>query len=188
MQSREDDSDKRITIVPEEDEYELLPRKDVKELKEELRKVKEFDVAPTKQLHVSINELNTKIDRLIAIFDEACKDVKIEDGGLSFQEKMKPLVEKMNKILEQNGEIAEGIVALADVIKDFRSDLESPSVLREAHKEMLAPQESVPPPLFSPTPSFGEQGFSHISELQDISEAPTNPPPESPHKKRLFGF
>src|SRR3989344_8433907 len=112
-----------------EEEYEILPHKEITELKDQLEKLKSFEVAPTKKLTVNLVELNAKIEKLLNIFEEASRQINVEEGGLTFQEKMRPIFEKMNKILEQNSEIAEGIVAVADLIKDFRTDLESKGLL-----------------------------------------------------------
>lgn len=104
----------------EEDEYELLPHKEIEDLKEELAKLKEFEIAPSKRLQVSLLELNTKLDKMLTIFEDATHELRVEEGGLSFTEKMRPLLEKMNKILEQNSEIASGILALADMVKEVK--------------------------------------------------------------------
>ena len=97
---------------PTEEEYELLPHKEIEDLKDELAKLKEFEIAPSKKLQLSLLELNNKLDKMVTIFEDASHEMKIEEGGLSFTDKMKPLLEKMNKILEQNSEIASGILAL----------------------------------------------------------------------------
>lgn len=147
---------------PEEEEYELLPHKEIEELKEELAKMKEFEIAPSKKLQVSLLEVNQKLDKLITIFEDATHEMKIEEGGLTFTEKMKPLLEKMNKILEQNSEIASGILALADMVKDVKE--ETPAYERAGP----SPGPGVPPPS-GPTPP-GKAGM----------EAPPAPPGRTP--------
>jgi len=81
-----------------EEQYELVPYKEIQDLKHELSKLKEIPIPTTKKLQVSIDELAMKLDRLTAIFEEAGHEIKTEEGGLTFQEKMKPLFEKMNKL------------------------------------------------------------------------------------------
>jgi len=137
------------------DEYELLPHKEIEELKEELSKLKEFEIAPSKKLHVSLLELNTKLDKLLTIFGDAAHEMRVEEGGLSFIEKMKPLLEKMNKILEQNSEIASGILALADMVKEGRESEIKPIGMQEPNipfprgpmpgMPMMPPQRQMPP-------------------------------------------
>ena len=129
----------------EYEEYELLPHKEIEELRGELHKLKEFEITPTKKLKVGLVELNIKLEKMLKIFDEAREEIKLEEGGLSFHEKMKPMVEKMNKILEQNSEIAEGIVAIADLVKDLKEGLEE--------KGITARPAITPEPLGAPRPA-----------------------------------
>lgn len=189
----------------DDENYEVLSETELRDLRDEVKKAKDFEIHPSKTLHLSVNELNSKLDKFIAIFEEAGKEIKLEEGGLSFQEKMRPLAEKMNKILEQNSEIAEGIIAVADMVNDFKKDLETKGVLVNENK-----QEAVLPPPQQPFP-----GVRHFEPLQfqprmpvqaqmqaqmnlqnvriapppfESPRAPTAPPPMSPPKKRLFGL
>ena len=134
------DADKMTSSPTDEgDEYEILPEKDIQNLKDELRKLKDFEIMPSKKLGVQLIELNTKLDKLLSIFEEATTALQLEEGGMSFKDKMKPLVEKMNKILEQNSEIAQGIVAVADLVKDLREDMGKGVTVRESEVEPPAP-------------------------------------------------
>ncbi len=156
--------------IPEEgDEYEILPQKEISELKEELRKLKEFEITPSKKLGVQLVELNAKIDKLLSIFEEATTALQIEEGGLSFKEKMHPVIEKMNRILEQNSEIAQGIVAVADLVKDLREDLgkgvtvKEPLAISEPQLEPGAPPSLppvMPPPGLPPPPMPRRRRFA----------------------------
>ncbi len=103
--------------MADEDDYELLPHKEIDELKQELARLKDFEVTPSKKLQVSIIELNQKLDKLITIFEDAAHEMRAEESSLSFAEKMQPLLDKMNKILDQNAEIASGILAVADMLR-----------------------------------------------------------------------
>lgn len=136
-------ADDKIPISTEEDEYELLPHREIEDLKEELAKLKEFEIAPSKRLQVGLLELNTKLDKLTTIFEDATHEMRIEEGGLSFTEKMKPLLEKMNKILEQNSEIASGILALADMVKELK---EGQTSRTEEPEEVPMPAQMRPMP------------------------------------------
>ena len=108
--------------APIEDEYELLPHKDIVELREELRKLKSLPPEAGSHAESSYEELSQRMDNLIEIFDNAEKSLKVEDGAMSFKEKMAPFTEKLDKVLEQNSEIAEGIVALSDMVKEKFSE------------------------------------------------------------------
>ena len=180
------DDKSAVTDFDEGEDYEVLPESEVKGLREELKKARHFDIAPAKELHISVNELNLKLDKLIGIFDEASRDLKIEEGGLTFNEKMRPLAEKMNKILEQNAEIAEGIVAIADIVKEFKDELET--------KGVLVAEKPSPQPLFAEQSAPQMPAFA-VTQAPRMSSSPfeaprpsPTAPPMSPPKKRLFGL
>ncbi|MBI4140715.1 hypothetical protein HY485_02650 [Candidatus Woesearchaeota archaeon] len=179
------DDKSTVTDFDEGEDYEVLPESEVKGLREELKKARHFDIAPAKELHISVNELNAKLDKLIGIFDEASRDLKIEEGGLTFNEKMRPLAEKMNKILEQNAEIAEGIVAIADIVKEFKDELET--------KGVLVAEKPSPQPLFAEQPvqmpAFAVTQAPRMAPPPFEAPRPSPAaPPMSPPKKRLFGL
>jgi hypothetical protein len=179
------DDDKR-TVSPgdEGEEYEILPEKEIQELKEELRKLKEFEITPSKKMQVSLVELNTKLDKLLSIFEEATTALQLEEGGLSFKEKMRPVVEKMNRILEQNSEIAQGIVAVADLVKDLREDIG-----KGAQKEGFEiPGPAAPPaPTFAPPPGTA-QGPMPMGPPPGMPRMmiPGMPPPPPPRRRRFL--
>ena len=157
-----------------EEQYELVPYKEIQDLKHELAKLKEIPIPTTKRLQVSIDDLALKIDRLTAIFEEAGHEIKTEEGGLTFQEKMKPLFEKMNKVLEQNSEIAKGIVAVADLVNEMKSGgapAPPPAKIASA------------PPVFPVPP---KPGTIAPPPLPRPAGAPLPPPPAPP--KRRGGF
>ena len=140
-----------------EEEYELLPHKDIVELREELRKLKSLPSEAGSHAEASYEDLTKKMDRLIEIFENAEKSLKIEEGAMSFKEKMAPFTEKLNKALEQNSEIAEGIVALADLMSEIKDKLEVGVIYKakEAEKferRMPEPEEEKEQEEFMPGP------------------------------------
>ena len=166
------------------DEYEILPHKDIIELREELRSLK---AKPTeKNLQISMVELSTKLDRLIEIFEEAQEEFKVEEGaGLTWQEKMQPLLERMDKILEQNSEIAAGIVGLSDQLTEAKdaAGLKGGQNSRGASiPNYLEPFEG--PPVPAPPSSLSPLGqpFAPPSLLPPLGQSsaagiPLPPPP-----------
>jgi hypothetical protein len=164
------DDDAKTTSSEGED-YEILPQKEIQELKEELRKLKEFEIMPSKKMQVSLVELNTKLDKLLNIFEEATTALHIEEGGMSFKEKISPIIEKMNKVLDQNAEIAQGIVAVADLVKELREDIG-----KSKGPEMPQP--------FLQSESFGQ--LQPAQGAQPMMPPPALPPP--PPRRRRFGL
>ncbi len=163
--------------APIEDEYELLPHKEIVELKDELRRLKSMPTGSGKD--IPLGDLSEKIDRLLEIFTDAMHQMKIEEGGISFHEKMKPFSDKMNKILEQNSEIAEGIVALADIMNEVKTNVEE----KMSAPRLGMPRSSVRPRL-APTPGIGPQPGMPIGGpppgLKPMSAPPRPPAPGAP--------
>ncbi|RMD58018.1 hypothetical protein D6825_02240 [Candidatus Woesearchaeota archaeon] len=156
------------------DEYELLPHKEIEELKEELAKLKEFEIAPSKKLHVSLIEVNKKLDKLITIFEDAAHEMRVEEGGLRFKEKFEPILERMNKILEQNSEIAQGILAIADMLRESRGEeAQMPPGLPPIPEPAL--RSGNHPPGLQPGPQN-----TQTQPQQAAGQAPIPPVPEPP--------
>jgi len=178
-----------VDETPEE-EYELLPHKEIEELKEELTKLKEFEIAPSKRLQVSLLELNTKLDKLITIFEDATHELRIEEGGISFTEKMKPVLEKMNKILEQNSEIASGILTLADMVKEMK---EGKTTYEPKYETKYEPKyEEIPTPSMPTIPTPPSMDMPIPPPPRMPQRMPPGVPPGMPlppmPKKRTFGI
>ena len=150
-------ADKRVPDPESEtDEYELLPHKDILELKEELRQLK---AKPTeKNLQISMVELSTKVDRLIEIFDETQAQLKEEGGGLAGGEGIQSLNDTLNKLLEQNGEIARGILGLSDIINELKESIEkSKPSTSPPGVDYIEPLEGPPEPQAPPSlPPLGQ--------------------------------
>jgi hypothetical protein len=135
-----------------EEEYELMPHRDIVELREELRKLKSLPPEAGRHTEASFEELTKRMDSLIEIFEEAEKTVRIEEGASTFKEKMAPIVEKMNTILKQNSEIAEGIVALADIMSEIKEKLEVGVIYKAKEAEKVEPVH-MPRPAPMPAPA-----------------------------------
>ncbi len=107
----------------------------------------------SKELLNSINSMKKSIDNMLRLFTEAAK----EEDSTS---------EKLDEIIEQNKIIAEGMVAISDMVKDFT----------EKHQE---PEHEFPEP--TPQPSF-QQDFPEPTEFNEELpplEEPM-PPPQMP--------
>jgi hypothetical protein len=181
----DEENPKGASVPDEGEDYEILPQKEISELKDELRKLKEFEITPSKKMQVSLVEVNNKLDKLLSIFEEAMTALQVEEGGLSFKEKMRPVVEKMNKVLEQNSEIAQGIVAVADLVKDLREDLGKGVSIKEPGMEGGMP---MPIPQFEPrTMPQPQRTMPRPMGGPSMMPPPGLPPPPPPRRKR-FGL
>lgn len=177
---------------PPEEEYELVPYKEISELKDELHKLKDYPIPSSKKLQVSMDDLAMKLDRMTAILEEASHELHAEEGGMTFQEKMHPVMEKMNKVLEQNSEIAKGIVAVADLVEELRKRLEEGFMVKEHAPEGMA---SLNPPSmsqyapenpgeFAAPPAPGQ--FGAPPAQAGPQPLPGIMPPPPPRKKGFF--
>lgn len=163
-----------------EEEYELLPHKDIVELREELRKLKSLPPEAGRHTEASFEELTKRMDRLLEVFEEAEKTIKIEEGAATFKEKMAPIVEKMNTILKQNSEIAEGIVALADIMNEIKDKLEVGVIYKakEAERVRTEPIHRPPTPMPpGPPPMPGAPMPPPMPPLPTAAPGGLPPPP-----------
>ncbi|NQU98931.1 hypothetical protein HQ533_05700 [Candidatus Woesearchaeota archaeon] len=95
------------------DDYELLPHEELEALRREVQHLKKSPYPDSKQnknLLDTMDDLNTSINKLIKIFEGAQEDIIKEYSESSPTQILK-------QISEQNAKIAEGIVALADLVK-----------------------------------------------------------------------
>ena len=68
----------------------------------------------TTDLIVSMNNLNQRVSRLVGIFNDAAKHIK---PGLE-DEQIKPLIGKLEELLDQNKTIAKGLVLLERYVRE----------------------------------------------------------------------
>jgi hypothetical protein len=97
-------------VVPDSDDYELTPSRELDDLRREVSSLKKnslTDGDKAKVLIESMDRLTISINRLITILDDAQKDIIDE-----YQES-KP-VEKLNQILEQNETIAKALISMSE--------------------------------------------------------------------------
>lgn len=168
--------DKDISEI--EDEYELIPHKEIVELKDELKKLHDNPPTPNKHLQISMDDLAKKIDNLVNVFEKAMHTMTEDEGGATFKERMQPILHRMDKVLEQNAQIADGIVALADLVAELKENSEAhqqhnPGSLSRTMPPPPGsmpspPGEFPPPPAFPPPP----QGSPH----PPLSGMPPPPP------------
>ncbi len=90
------------------------------------------------ELKDSVNELNAKIDKFMGIMEEALEALKSGDSPVKGHD------EKLDKILEQNADIADGIVALADIVEELK---ESASKKTSSSPPLRRPPIRIPPPI-----------------------------------------
>ncbi|MBI2129202.1 hypothetical protein HYU07_03090 [Candidatus Woesearchaeota archaeon] len=176
-------------MAEENEDYDLMPHRELMNLKRQVDEIKQNPIvnAPSgKELMNSVNDLNRSVGGLLELFKSATDEMRLEDKDQDLAvRKIDPILEKLDKVIEQNKLIAEGLVSISDMIEDFIS--------KQGGSKPQAPPpiprmniESEELPAFSP--SLREAPFgSQAPRPMDISNLPP-PPSFGQQKKRPFGF
>ena len=182
--------------------------KDISDIKKGLDAMKGRKDISSKELYDAVQQLNTTITDMLEAFGAAAEQMKLEEQGYEAgAKKHEMIISKLDKIIDQNKTIAEGMVAIVDMVKE--------KIIAPAKEEMMRPR-SEPRPLFrpqqewprqEPRPMFAPQSQQQASPMQLTPPIPTAPemgmPPmqptdldfpeldlgeEEPKKKGLFGM
>ncbi|MBN2052584.1 hypothetical protein JW756_03710 [Candidatus Woesearchaeota archaeon] len=148
-------------MAVDDEEYELLPRQEIDNLKRELERLKKHPLGDMKEgetLLEAINNLNTNIRKLIDIFTKAEADL-VKD-----YEENNP-AETLKTVKEQNEQIAQGLVAVADLIKEMQGprnpSMPQRSPVEQMNFDVAMQQSQMQPSQPSyPAPYPGTQNFN----------------------------
>ena len=157
------------------DEFEIVPKKEIEGLKKDVDGIKSDPLGSSpsgKNLTGSIDKLTKSMDGMFELFKVANKEIKEEASSLEFMKQLAPLFEnlnkKMEKILEQHDKIADGIVAIADLVKQMKEEND-----KKAKKEIAASRPRPAPPAPAPPAPIVPAELSPEVTTQGI------PPPPS---------
>ncbi|MBW2990964.1 hypothetical protein KY348_04635 [Candidatus Woesearchaeota archaeon] len=163
--------------MPDKDDYELLPKKDMDDLRREVKGLKKDPFGETQQgktLVEAISELNDNINRLIDIFARTEADLAKEYSQISAGD-------ELGVIKQQNEQLAQGIVAVADMMKEIKDMKEEEMPISPGPKiPMIRPSPSFEPgdisgmPSPAPEPSLGDVPPPPPAHI------PGSPPPPMP--------
>jgi len=153
------------------DDYELVPGRIVSDLKRDMEELKRNPLGSTgsgKDLLQGIDNLNNSLSMMIDLFKEAAESLKLEEKEEEvLSKKIDPMIEKLDSIIEQNKKIAQGIVAIADMISEKLETLEAPA------KPQQAPQQR--------QPEMQQQfGLPPMEEPMGFGQMPSMMPPPQP--------
>jgi len=165
-----------------EEDYDIIPHEEVLKLRKELDEIKKNPLGSTatgRELLESINSLNHNIVNLLNLFKEAAEELKFEENEAKVvSDKMIPMLQKFDTLIDQNEKLAKGIVAVADMVKE---ESKRPMMPAAPHYEQQM-QQRMQPQSFSqqPTQSFSQQPqFANIPPFIEGSSrmsAPTLEP------------
>jgi|TARA_B100001971_G_C18164447_1_gene523341 hypothetical protein len=160
--------------MPNEEGYEIMPYKEIVQLKKQITDLqKQVGDPNSKDLLVSMDKLTKTMDSMLKLFAQAADEMKLEEKTESeLTEKIEPLMEKIRGMEHQNKTIAEGMVAIADMVN-------GPGHLQ---KKIHHPQSHPNPedPFKFDFPGMKD----NLPPLEPPKGAPMHPPPTmEPHAK-----
>ncbi len=170
--------------MPDEESISIMPYSDISELKKQAKKVSE-QKGESEQLLSSVNTLTRSMDSMLQLFRNAVDEMKIEEEEeKAISHQIQPLMDKLDEIIEQNKIIAEGMVAISDIIRE-----RIPEKMAQIPRQMPPPQMAppMPPPVF---PNFQSQQSPFDNPSMNQQMPPPMPPPQMAApiaKKGIFG-
>lgn len=158
----------------DQDNYELMPLDEIKRLKDEISELKkEKHYAPSFVVAKSLDRLANSLEGLFKIFEVAATDIEQDNTSkLSFEEKISPIIAKLEMLESQNKDIAEGMLALADIVKKLDEKRSSKDVV---------PYGMPPRPMSRPSPQPSMPSMPDMDDDLDMpSPSPRGLPPINP--------
>lgn len=108
-----------------DDNYEMVPYKDILELKQELEEIK---ASGNPELVNSMKQLTGLLQEFTAVLKEASKGMSEES-----KDNLKSISQKLDAIMQQNEKIADALVAVTDMMDNNRQQ-----------ETVFAPMQQVP--------------------------------------------
>tara|TARA_Y100000310_G_scaffold342895_1_gene448121 strand:- start:7651 stop:8199 length:549 start_codon:yes stop_codon:yes gene_type:complete len=159
-------------MAEDDGEYEIVPHREIIGLKNELQNLKGGSKDSTISFHASMDNLQLSMNSLIDIFREASRSMKTdEDHQGEVLQKIDDVTQKLADVMSQNEKIAEGIVAVADMVKELKG---SPKHEVGGPKMVHSPRPG-PPPMGAPMPP--PTGMPPPGPMGPPMPAPMGPPP-----------
>jgi len=136
--------------VKMDDDFEIVPKGKIERLKKEIDALKEKKGVNLNSLKISIDELNETLNNLMFALKHAKEDMENDPF-------VKDIKDKLDTILNQNHKIAEGILAIAELITKDKEKSSLPSFESKGFQEKVpmsgpAPLEQHPLNPKSPSP------------------------------------
>jgi hypothetical protein len=176
-----------------DDSYDLMPHRQINEIKAQIAQLKAMqDRASPKELIASMDSLTNSITSMLNLFQKAAQELKYEIKEEQLASGKESVNEKLDKIIDQNRIIANGMIAVSDMVKDFSSKRKTPTPARmpaQFKQQMPVPPPNFQQPVFNPQ-SSPQPNFNPAPPMFDQNPMPDLEPPkfDEPKKKGLFGM
>ena len=161
-------------------DYELVPHDELEHLQREVERIKKNpfgDQGSSRDLLTAIDQLNRNVAKLVRIFETASDEI-VRDY------KDHAATEKINRVLDQNEKLAQGLVAIADLLKEqkaanatFETPVEGPTIEPPSNAGVptFEPGPVDAPPPVQGAPPQGQNPPGPKPSL-DIDDVPPPPP------------
>lgn len=175
-------------------DYEIISRKDINRLKQEIKELKEGKDSG------SANNVMNKLNQMLELFKDASLSIKTEKPTSM---KLDAISEKLDKVLDQNQKIAEGLLSVVDLVKGVKPEITKPMPGPKPVQPFGGPR--VPAPMPGPAsqplprqqrtpiqpqaPAFPRPGMPSLNPMQGPppkGKGELRPLPSKPVKKGLF--
>src|SRR3989338_5033311 len=105
-----------------DDDYEIIPLKEIAALKTQLNGLqKKLANGVSDEIVPSMDKLSGILENMLKFFEAASEGIKAGD----ISEDNHDIMGKLNEIITQNETIAEGIVAIADMVKEIKEEIDA---------------------------------------------------------------
>jgi len=181
--------------MAEDENFEIISSRNLGQMQREVEGLKEQLNSPgfkiTQKFGQSIQTLTDSISELNSIFKTAAEQMKVEEQGGKIEEKLDPIVNRLNEVIEQNRELAKAVLVVVDMLEEFMKRQREESMEQQ---RMNAPsigiQRSMPMGGMN-SPSM-QRSMSQSSMEMNMPpfEMPKSdmmgplPPPPAPEKKK----
>lgn len=134
--------------MTEEGGYEIMPYKEIVALKKQIEELqRKTGDTNSKELLLSMANLTKSMNNMLQLFKTAAEEMKLEQKEEeAIGKKVGPLMDKVNELGEQNKTIAEGMVAIADMVKEMKQGKPEPKPFKEEYGISFKPGP-IPPPM-----------------------------------------
>lgn len=131
--------------MPDE-EYDLVPHKEVLELKKQIEDIKKNPIESSpqgKSLIEVMTRLSSSMNGLVELFKEASQTMKPEESTDN-DKRMKELEDKLEQVVDENKKIARGMIAIADMVRDIKNTSRQQQQSREPRMPPSPPRTGGP--------------------------------------------
>ena len=165
-----------------DDDYGLVPYKDISELKKELDGMQDKKEISNKDMYDAVHKLANAMSGMLGVFGAAAEQLKLEEKGYeSESKKHETIISKLDKLIDQNKTIAEGMVAIVEMVKEkFGSAEKEESMFAARENEwQLFRTSREPTPMVKPSRQEWKPAPQPVQRAQPQMAQPM-PPPMNP--------